>query len=250
LLPPALPAALCWRINHLGAYLKLREALGDAATTGPKDLLIVGAGLIGSELANDLALGGHRVTLLDVQGEPLARWHAAQAGSQVLQAWKDLPIRFVGGVKVASVERLALNAERLWHPQPAGTACAGQTTRLRITTECGQHFAADEVIVAAGLQTPSRLARSANLAWADGIAVDPHSVLLVGQELARQHHVHAVALGVGLAHDVHAEVDGAHDAVAELFVDQFLDGGAVHADDLVPAVDQRVGRHGVGSEPL
>ena len=176
LLPPALPAALCWRINHLGAYLKLREALGDAATTGPKDLLIVGAGLIGSELANDLALGGHRVTLLDVQGEPLARWHAAQAGSQVLQAWKDLPIRFVGGVKVANVERLALNAERLWHPQPAGTACAGQTTRLRITTECGQHFAADEVIVAAGLQTPSRLARSANLAWADGIAVDPHTL--------------------------------------------------------------------------
>nr|MBP8101756.1 FAD-dependent oxidoreductase [Burkholderiaceae bacterium] len=95
---------------------------------------------------------------------------------QVLQAWKDLPIRFVGGVKVANVERLALNAERLWHPQPAGTACAGQTTRLRITTECGQHFAADEVIVAAGLQTPSRLARSANLAWADGIAVDPHTL--------------------------------------------------------------------------
>ncbi len=175
-LPPALPVALCWRINHLGAYLKLREALGDAATTGPKDVLIVGAGLIGSELANDLALGGHRITLLDVQGEPLARWHAAQAGSQVLQAWKDLPIRFVGDVKVASVERLALNAERLWHPQPAGTACAGQTTRLRITTECGQHFAADEVIVAAGLQTPSRLARSAHLAWADGIAVDPHTL--------------------------------------------------------------------------
>ena len=57
-LPPALPAALCWRINHLGAYLQLRAALGDAATTGPKDVLIVGAGLIGSELANDLALGG------------------------------------------------------------------------------------------------------------------------------------------------------------------------------------------------
>jgi rubredoxin-NAD+ reductase len=125
-LPPALPAALCWRINHLGAYLKLREALGDAATTGPKDVLIVGAGLIGSELANDLALGGHRVTLLDVQPEPLARWHADKAGAQVLQAWKDLSIRFVGEVKVASVERLALDAERLWQPLPAGTAAPGR----------------------------------------------------------------------------------------------------------------------------
>lgn len=68
----ALPAALCWRINHLGAYLQLRAALGDAAESGPKDVLIVGAGLIGSELANDLALGGHPITLLDVQTEPLA----------------------------------------------------------------------------------------------------------------------------------------------------------------------------------
>jgi rubredoxin-NAD+ reductase len=32
------------------------------------------------------------------------------------------------------------------------------------------------VIVAAGLQTPSRLAQSAGLAWADGIAVDPHTL--------------------------------------------------------------------------
>jgi len=175
-LPPALPAALCWRINHLGAYLQLRAALGDAAATGPKDVLIVGAGLIGSELANDLALGGHRVTLLDVQPEPLARWHAEQAGAQVLQAWKDLPIRFVGEVKVASVERLALDAQRLWQPLPEGMAQAGQSTRLRITTECGQHFAADQVIVAAGLQTPSRLAQSAGLAWANGIAVDPQTL--------------------------------------------------------------------------
>jgi rubredoxin-NAD+ reductase len=81
LLPPTLPAALCWRINHLGAYLQLRaKRLGDAATTGPKDLLIVGAGLIGSELANDLALGGHRVTLLDVQGRAAGTLACRQGG--------------------------------------------------------------------------------------------------------------------------------------------------------------------------
>jgi len=175
-LPPTLPAALCWRINHLGAYLQLRAALGDAEATGVKDVLIVGAGLIGSELANDLALGGHRVTLLDVQPEPLAPWHADKAGAQVLQAWKDLPIRFVGEVKVASVERLTLGADRLWQPLPEGVPAGRQTTRLRISTECGQHFAADQVIVAAGLRTPSRLAQSAGLAWADGIAVDPQTL--------------------------------------------------------------------------
>lgn len=151
-LPPNLPAALCWRVNHLGAYLQLRAALGDT----PKDVLIVGAGLVGSELANDLALGGHRITLLDVQAEPLARWHDAQAGAQVLQAWQDLPIRFVGGVCVASVEKLQ--------------------GRYRVTTECGQRFAADQVIAATGLQTPSRLAQGAGLAWQNGIAVAPDTL--------------------------------------------------------------------------
>lgn len=147
-LPPALPAALCWRVNHLDAYRKLRAALGDA----PKDVTIVGAGLIGSELANDLALGGHRVTLLDVQAVPLARWQAEGAGDRLLDAWKDLAIRFVGGVQVAQLERIA--------------------GRYRLTTACGQRFAADQVIAAAGLQTPPRLAQSAGIAWHNGIAVD------------------------------------------------------------------------------
>jgi rubredoxin-NAD+ reductase len=147
-LPATLPAAMCWRINHLGAYQKLRAALGDT----PKDVTIVGAGLIGSELANDLALGGHRITLLDVQAAPLARWPAESAGAPLLQAWKDLSIRFVGSVQVATLEQIA--------------------GRYRLTTTCGQRFAADQVIAAAGLQTPPRLALSAGLAWNNGIAVD------------------------------------------------------------------------------
>ena len=147
-LPPGLPASLCWRINHLGAYRQLRERLG----TEPRDVLIVGAGLIGSELANDLALGGHRITLLDVTTEPLARWQANAAGAQLLDAWQDLPIRFVGGVQVAGMEKLG--------------------DSYRITTACGQKFVADQVIAAAGLMTPPRLAQSAALDWNNGIAVD------------------------------------------------------------------------------
>ena len=151
-LPKALPAALCWRVNHLAAYLRLRAALGDAAADGAKDVLIIGAGLVGSELANDLALGGHRITLLDAQDAPLARWQAEQAGTPLLKAWRDLPIRFVGSVQVQEVEKV--------------------DSRLRVTTECGQRFAADHVIAATGLRTPSRLAESAGLAWQNGIAVD------------------------------------------------------------------------------
>jgi len=42
---------------------------------------------------------------------------------------------------------------------------------------------------------------------------------------------------VRLLLQVDAEVDRAHDAVAELFVDHFLDGAAVHLKGFVEAVD-------------
>lgn len=151
-LPAGLAPELCWRINHLGAYRRLRERLGES----PRELLIVGAGLIGSELANDLALGGHRVTLIDRHGEPLARWREQGAGQRLLQAWQGLALRFVGGVAVASLG-----------------AHAG---RYRLHTQDGQRFDADQVIVAAGLHTPPRLALSAGLAWDGGICVRPQDL--------------------------------------------------------------------------
>lgn len=153
---PQLPAALCWRINHLQAYAKFRAVLG----TSPQRIAIVGAGLIGSELANDLALAGHQVTLLDVQTRPLATCLSEAQSQQLLTAWRDLPLRFVGGVQVSGVKLLA---------------ASGQGDK-QLGTACGQTFAVDHIIVAAGLQTPSRLARSAGLAWNQGIDVQPDSL--------------------------------------------------------------------------
>ena len=156
-LPPGLPAALCWRINHLQAYQRLRAALGHT----PRRVLIVGAGLIGCELANDLALGGHSITLLDTEPLPLARCAGEARASELLAAWGTLPIAFVGGVRVASLDALAV-------PDPEGA--------LQLTTTDGRQFTADQVIVAAGQQTPPRLAQSAGLAWDGGIAVTPQQL--------------------------------------------------------------------------
>jgi rubredoxin-NAD+ reductase len=153
---PQLPAALCWRINHLQAYAKFREALGHEV----QRIAIVGAGLIGSELANDLALAGHQVTLLDVQTRPLANCLSQAQSQQLLAAWRDLPLRCVGGVQISGVTSLATS---------------GQGDK-QLSTSCGQTFTVDHIIVAAGLQTPSRLARSAGLAWNQGIDVQPGSL--------------------------------------------------------------------------
>ena len=145
----ALPPDLCWRINDLAAYQRLRGALGSRR----RHVVIVGAGLVGSELANDLALEGHGISLLDVQPRPLAAQLPALASQRLLESWQGLPLRFVGNVEVESVMPFD------------GMFC--------VTTTCGQTFEADQVIAATGLLPAGRLAHSAGLAVdAGGIAVD------------------------------------------------------------------------------
>jgi rubredoxin-NAD+ reductase len=154
-LPAMLPPALVWRVNDLAAYTRLRAALA----TGPQRVALIGAGLVGCELANDLALAGHTITLLDVQARPLPAALPAAAAERLLAAWAGLPIRFVGGVQVTGMARLAEGG-------------------LRIHTLGGGVHDADQVIAATGLRTAGRLAHSAGLAYdsaAGGITVDAHS---------------------------------------------------------------------------
>jgi rubredoxin-NAD+ reductase len=151
-LPAVLPAALVWRVNDLAAYTKLRAALA----SGPQRVALIGAGLVGCELANDLARAGHRITLLDVQDRPLSALLPAAAAERLLAAWADLPIVFVGGVRVTGVERLS-------------------DGHRRIRTLDGGVHEADHVIAATGLRTASGLALSAGLAFdsaAGGLRVD------------------------------------------------------------------------------
>lgn len=107
-----------------------------------------------SELANDLALAGHHITLLDVADRPLAGALPAVQSAQLLAAWAALPLSFVGGMAACQVQALA-------------------DGRKQITTESGEVFEVDHIVLAAGLQTPNRLATTAGLAWNNGIAVQP-----------------------------------------------------------------------------
>ena len=166
-----LPAALCWRINDLTAYRRFRAALGEPSLTANQGIVIAGAGLVGCEIANDLALAGHAVTLLDIAERPLAALLDAQRSAQLLDAWRALPIAFVGGVRVAGVERRVTSDD------------AG---RLVVSVDDGRRFEAGHVLSAIGLETPGRLARSAGLAWDHGIVVDPVSLA------TSQPHIHAL----------------------------------------------------------
>ncbi len=150
---PQLPAALCWRINHLDAYLRFREHLGEPGAQPVQRVLIAGAGLVGCELANDLALAGHPVTLLDINERPLAQLLGEDTSRELLAAWQGLPLEFIGGVRITGV--------------------SDQDSVRTVHANDGRRFDAEHLIAATGLQTPHRLAQSAGLSWNNGIAVDP-----------------------------------------------------------------------------
>lgn len=147
---PSLPGSLCWSINDLAAWSGLYERL----SAGPKRIVLVGAGMVGCELAEDFARAGHRVMLLDRQTAPLGGLLPAPASGRIERGLRSLGVSFVGPVIVESV------------------VAAADGTKQIITT-CGQSFDADVVVAAAGLVTESRLARQADLAFDNGIVVDP-----------------------------------------------------------------------------
>lgn len=148
---PNLPPDICWAINDLRCYAKFRKAI--AASGRPQRIVVAGAGLVGSELANDLAMAGHDLVLIDIADRPLANLLSASSSQELLRAWETLSIRFIGGTRVKSVAKAA--------------------SRVAVVTESGLAIECDHVLAATGLQTPNRLAQSAGLGWNNGIAVQP-----------------------------------------------------------------------------
>ena len=158
ILPTGLPASQCWRINHLDHYRRFRQAL----SSDPQRVLIVGAGLVGCELANDLALAEHNPILVDIADQPLKRLCPDENVIQpLLKAWEALPISFIGGVSVEHVASLD-----------------GQKgLRLKeVRLSNGESLQINHILVCAGLKVPSRIARSAGLAWENGLRVDERTL--------------------------------------------------------------------------
>ncbi|MFT8418012.1 MAG: FAD-dependent oxidoreductase [Acetobacter sp.] len=149
---PAFPANLVWRINTLAAWAGLRARIGQST----RRIVIVGAGLVGCELAEDAARAGHCVTLVHRGHYPLGSLLPAKAGARLQQQLRACGVTVVANATVCSITR----AEH------------GATIQL----DTGQVLAADCVIAAIGLQTDLRLARMAGLQTDQGIAVDPHTL--------------------------------------------------------------------------
>ena len=149
-LPEVLPAHLCWRINDLDAWVRLKRQLGGT----PKHIVIIGAGMVGCELADDFMTAGHQVTLLDVQKAPLATLLPEQASERLRVALEGAGVKFMGTTQVTGVTQLAQGVKSVSLVDAPALEC-------------------DEVVAATGLVTDTRLAVGAQLTTDRGIVVDP-----------------------------------------------------------------------------
>ena len=139
-------------INHLQDLAAFHAALGAA----PKTVLVIGAGLIGCEFANDLLIGGYGVHVVDPAPRPLALLIPPAAGQQLQAALQAQ----------GAVWHLGTTVHGLDVDAPAG--------RLKATLADGTTLQVDAVLSAVGLRAHTALARAAGIACERGIVVDAH----------------------------------------------------------------------------
>lgn len=134
-------------VNDLSDYARFRTSVA----TG-KRVLIMGAGLIGCEFANDLAGAGHEVDVVDPAPQALGRLLPPEAAQAMAEALGNAGIRFHFGRTVRRIDR----AE----------------SGLAITLDNTEPLETDTVLSAIGLRPRIDIAREAGLAVNRGICVD------------------------------------------------------------------------------
>jgi len=134
-------------VNDLDDYARFR-----AAIEGGKRVVIIGAGLIGSEFANDLAASGHGIDVIDIADRPLGRLLPPEGGMMLKEKLATLGVRWHFGTSVKSVD--------------------GEGAGFKVTLANGATLTTDIVLSAVGLKPRLELARAAGLAVNRGIVVN------------------------------------------------------------------------------
>lgn len=135
-------------VNDLDGYTRFRRALA-----GGGRVVVLGAGLIGCEFANDLVACGHTVAVVDPAPLPLGRLLPAGVAQVFHDRLAQAGVRWQLGTVAERVDRA-----------PDGS--------LRVRLARGEVLAADVVLCAVGLRPRTALAEQAGLAVARGITVD------------------------------------------------------------------------------
>ena len=163
--PKSLPKDLVWHVNHIERFGQLQEKLA----SGSQHVAIVGAGMVGTEIAEDLLKAGHQVTLIDLNDAPLSQMLPSKATARIAQAVKSQGINFLGGYQVTEVIRISdgNNIGKLqvsYEPLDAQNTVSSQSEPLIV----------DHVIASTGLTVDDTLPAAAGVEFnrRTGIVVD------------------------------------------------------------------------------
>ena len=136
-------------VNDLDEYAAFRERI-----EGRQSVLIIGAGLIGSEFANDLSTGGYQVHVVDIAGQPLGRLLPPEGGALLRDKLSALGVQWHFGTSVDAIHR--------------------EGTGYSVQLKDGSTLTVDVVLSAVGLKPRTALAAAAGIAVNRGIVVDRH----------------------------------------------------------------------------
>ena len=161
--PKSLPQDLVWHVNHIERFGQLQEKLA----IGSQHVAIVGAGMVGTEIAEDLLKAGHEVTLIDLNDAPLSQMLPPKATARIAKAVQSQGINFLGGYQVSDVIRnddgkLQVSYEPF---APNGEDTDAQSSEILIV---------DHVIASTGLTVDGKLPTAAGVEFnhRTGIVVD------------------------------------------------------------------------------
>ena len=161
--PKSLPEELVWHVNHIERFGQLQEKLA----TGSQHVAIVGAGMVGTEIAEDLLKAGHQVTLIDLNDAPLSQMLPPKATSRIAQAVNSQGINFLGGYQVSAITRLSDGKLQVSYEALASATDSS-------TAEPIEPLMVDHVIASTGLTVDDKLPTAAGVDFdrRTGIVVD------------------------------------------------------------------------------
>ncbi len=119
-----------------------------------RNVVVLGAGMIGLEFAAVAARAGRNTTVIDATARPLVRAVSNEMARYLQDLHEANGVRFIFNDGIAAIE--------------------GDDAVRSVTTQSGERLEADLVLVAAGVVPNVELAMAAGLAVDNGIVVDEH----------------------------------------------------------------------------
>ena len=172
------PRTLALPGSNLAGVLSLRS-VADAraireASAGSEEVVVLGGGFIGLEIAATLALGGRRVTVVETQDRLLARAAAPMIAAHVRSSLEASGVRLLTNTTIERLEGQNGNV-------------------IAAVTSSGERLPAQLVLIGVGVVPNTELAEAAGVAIANGIRVDPQmrssqpEILAVGDNANYRH---------------------------------------------------------------